>query len=89
MRCQPSEGVWHGTLPRCAPNPLGCPVPPSIPNGQYSFYNERATVNGDMIEEGTQVYYFCHNGYKMKDKNVSLMLCMEGQWKGQIAVCGK
>ena len=91
MRCE--NGEWMGSLPRCDAIPRGCPLPPQITHGDYNFYNQRPEAPMSKmlstITEGTQVYYFCHNGYKMKDKNISLMICMEGKWEGEVAVCEK
>jgi hypothetical protein len=100
MRCQTgggAAGTWHGTLPSCT-SFTTCNAPLDIDNGQYSFYTARRpypdaredSTDLGLIEEGTQVYYFCHNGYKMKDNSyVSLMECKGGLWEGRVSECGK
>ena len=85
LTCISSE--WAGDKPLCVP---GCSSPPSIPHGDYNFFGQKNVIesSGRSIE-GTKAYYFCDNGYKMKNKNISILKCEKGLWTGVWPICSK
>ena len=39
------------------------------------------------VADGAQVYYQCFNGYRLKGQPI--LVCKEGEWQGNIPVCGE
>ena len=80
------SSLWAGDLPSCVP---GCSDPPTIPHGDYNFFGQNNMIASGRSSEGTKAYYFCDNGYRMKDKNMSSLRCQQGLWSGTMPVCSK
>lgn len=80
-------GTWVGVVPSCIP--LGCSRPSAIPNGGFNLFSHNDT-SGVYIPENSQVYYYCHNGFKLSQDQVSpKLVCKNGQWIGEIPSCCK
>lgn len=84
-------GEWSGQEPTCVHVNSDCGLPPPLlSNGEYSLLPHGNGLPGNIrVPENSQVYYYCQNGYKMKDSNLSILLCSDGAWSGQLSECGK
>lgn len=84
-------GEWSGQGPTCVHVNSDCGLPPPLlSNGEYSLLPHGNGLPGNTrVPENSQVYYFCQNGYKMKDSNLSMLLCSDGAWSGQLSECVK
>lgn len=82
------NGHWSGATPHCKFVAKSCSAPPSIMHGDYNFFGRNDETANLQIAEGSQVYYYCHSGYKM-NVNISVMVCRDGIWHGQQPTCGR
>ena len=84
-------GDWSGQGPECILSKSGCSAPPTVEHGDYSLLPRGTNVilEDDRIAEGSQVFYYCHNGYKTVEANISAMSCNNGEWVGQLFNCGE
>lgn len=83
--CQ--AGQWIGKMPKCIPS--GCQRPEEIPNGGYNLFGHNDTT-GMWVAEGSQIYYFCHSGYKLSQGQVPTKReCLAGHWTGEAPTCLK
>jgi len=81
--CQ--DGQWVGELPKCVPS--GCDMPDEIPNGGYNLFGHNDTT-GLLVAEGSQIYYFCHSGYKLsQEPRLTKRECRGGRWTGDVPTC--
>jgi len=86
------DAVWTGTQPLCLPVSLtGCPPPPNIQFGDNSYKGNihmalsfglsELPDQSHVVAEGTQVIYFCHNGYELADeRDADRLVCRGGSW---------
>ena len=70
-----SSGQWSQSVPICVPD---CSDPGTPDHGS------RSPVNGPYIN-GITVSFMCNDGYKLND--VSSILCVSGQWSGNVPHC--
>ena len=82
------NGQWSGPTPRCRFIAKSCSAPHSVMHGGYNFFNQNDGDTKKLIAEGSQVYYYCHSGYKM-NVNISVMVCRDGVWHGLRPTCGR
>lgn len=87
LRCE--NGQWTGEVPHCERIITHCPPPPNVQHATYNFYSQTPSAKLDVLIEGTEVYYFCHNSYRMKEQNLYVLMCKAGQWIGEVPVCGE
>ncbi len=80
------RGHWQGKLPECVPKT--CSNPPEITSGGHqSVYGSSDDKNNE-YRDGTILHYFCHNGYRFEDRNISALTCVSGSWAGYLSKCG-
>ena len=70
-----SSGQWSETVPICVPD---CSDPGTPDHGS------RSPVYGP-YNNGTTVSFLCNDGYKLN--NVSSIMCVSGQWNGNVPQC--
>ena len=87
LRCE--NGEWIGEVPHCERLVTHCPPPQTVQHAIYNFYSQTPNTKQDVLVEGTEVYYFCHNSYGMKEQNLYVLMCKAGKWIGEVPVCGK
>ena len=81
------DGQWIGEIPKCVPS--GCERPAEIPNGGYNLFGHNDTT-GMLVAEGSQIYYFCHSGYKLSQEVLPTKReCRDGRWTGDVPTCSK
>ena len=55
------RGEWSGQGPVCMRESEGCGAPPAVALGEHNLVVRGGGRSG--VAEGTQVYYFCNNGF--------------------------
>lgn len=80
---------WVGSPPACVMS-KGCTHPPALLHGDYNFFGSSDADSEGLVAEGSQVYYYCHSGYKIESLNASAVLeCRDERWIGNMPKCGK
>lgn len=84
-------GEWSGQGPVCVHANSDCNPPQIISHGDYSLLPRGNMLLSahDRVPENSKAYYYCHNGFKMKETNLSVQVCLDGEWHGQLSACGK
>ena len=86
--------TWQGTLPVCKSSSASCP----FSNGhefEHSYHellenNAMSNTQQQYVLTGSRVKYYCYSGYHMTNgvDDVLIRTCVDGQWVGEVPVCG-
>jgi hypothetical protein len=88
-------GKWIGHLPTCVPITKRCSSPPRIAYGNFTSTGTERTIDGLTVVnispyiDGSKVYYYCNNGYRLQNTSLSSLECINGQWLGSVPKCGQ
>jgi len=81
-------GKWIGSPPTCIAISKPCTAPPSIPHGDCMLMGSSVSTEGQRYPDSAKVYYYCDNGYRLHNSNLSELECQDGKWQGSVPLCG-
>ena len=81
-------GNWIGSPPTCIAVSKPCSAPPSIAHGDFMLMGSPVNTEGQRYPDGARVYYYCDNGYRLHNSNLSELMCQGGEWQGPLPSCG-